>query len=207
MNYCIFVNVKIGIYISLIAAIFLLTACPNRQPRQSALKQLQDNKMDFPDLRSRRYSTINYQLSRLFDYDYSPSYTIQDNATAYVIYDLDVHFSVERFELDEAEMIQYAFDGETTTLDAVHDNYILRRKSSLDNAELGIKKALPKSIQFPGYIQIIEGERKYYDSILTYMTATIEVGNNFYVFQLIGKEENMGYLYDDFIDILSSVHV
>lgn len=161
--------------------------------------------MDFPDLRSARYGAVKYQLSELFDRDYGMDYTIQTNATGYVIYGLDVHFSIERFESDDVEMIQFAFDDEIPAIDAVHDNYILKREASLDEGQTGIKKELPNSVNFPGYIQVIDGASSSYSENLSYFTATLEIGNNYYVFQLIGKGENMGYLYDDFIDILSSV--
>ena len=68
-----------------------------------------------------------------------------------------------------------------------------------------IKKETPKSVGFPGYIQVVHGG--IYDDGMesSYFTATIDVNGTFFVFQLIGKKDNMGYLYDDFLDILSSV--
>lgn len=197
---------KIAIIISLVGAFFLLTACPGSRSK-SALGQIQDNGMDFPDLRSQRFSVVRFQISNLFDRDYGVDYTIQDNASGFVIYEMDLHFSVERFESEEIELLQFAFEDEIDPLDAVHDSYILKREASLEDVETGIKKELPKSVKFPGYIQVVEGARSDYAETSSYLTATLEIGNEFYVFQLIGKEENMGYLYDDFIDILSSVRL
>ncbi len=197
---------KIGTLISLIGAFFLLTACPGSRSK-SALGQIQENGMDFPDLKSQRFSVVKFQLSSLFDRDYGVDYTIQNNASGFVIYDMDIHFSVERFESEEIELIQFAFEDEIPPMDAVHDNYVLKREASLEDAETGIKKELPKSVKFPGYIQVIEGARSDYGETSSYLTATLEIGSEYYVFQLIGREENMGYLYDDFIDILSSVRL
>lgn len=197
---------KFSVFISLISAFFLLTACPGSR-RESALEQIQNNGMDFPDLRSQRFSVVKFQISRLFDRDYGVDYAIQDNAAGFVIYEMDLHFSIERFEQDEIEQIQFAFDDEISPMDAVHDHYILKRESSLENVETGIKKELPKSVKFPGYVQVVEGARSDYGRTSSYLTATLEIGSDFYVFQLIGREENMGYLYDDFIDILSSVRL
>ena len=197
---------KIAILISLIGALFLLTACPVSRS-ESALNSIQDNGMDFPDLRSQRFSVVRFQLSNLFDRDYDVDYTIQDNASGFLIYEMDIHFSVEHFESEEIEVLQFAFDDEIFPIDAVHDNYILKREESLEAPEIGIKKELPNSVKFPGYIQIVEGARNDYTEISSYFTATLEIGNEYYVFQLIGKEANMGYLYDDFIDILSSVRL
>ncbi len=105
------------------------------------------------------------------------------------------------------KLIQFAFDDEISPIDAVHDNYILKREASLEDVETGIKKELPNSVKFPGYIQVVEGARSDYGEVSSYFTATLEIGNDYYVFQLIGKEGNMGYLYDDFIDILSSAQL
>jgi hypothetical protein len=198
--------VKIAIFISLIGAFFLLTACPGSRS-QSPLGRVQENGMDFPDLRSQRFSVVKFQLSRLFDRDYGLDYAVQDNASGFVIYGMDIHFSVERFDQEEIEYIQFAFDEEISPMDAVHDHYILKRESSLENAETGIKKELPKSVKFPGYVQVVEGARSDYGQTSSYFTATLEIGNDYYVFQLIGREPSMGYLYDDFIDILSSVRL
>ncbi len=181
----------------------MLTACPGND-RKSALEQVQDNGMDFPDLRTRRFFNVKYQLSGLFDKEYGVDYTLQDNAAGFIIYELDVRFSIERFNPEETEMIQYAFDDDISPMDAVHDNYILKRRASLEDADVGIKKELPKSVLFPGYIQIVEGARSDYGNPATYMTATLEIGGDYFVVQMIGREENMGYLYDDFIDILST---
>lgn len=183
---------------------FLLTACPGNS-YQSALERIQENGMDFPELRSQRYGSVKFQLSGLFSRDYGMDYTLQDNALGFVIYDMDVHFSVERFESDDVDMIQFAFDDEISAIDAVHDNYILKRESSLYDGDTGIKKELPSSVSYPGYIQVIEGATSSYLDELSYFTATLDINGKYHVFQLIGKGENMGYLYDDFIDILSSV--
>ena len=162
--------------------------------------------MDFPDLRTRNYSLISFQLSSLFDPDYAIDYALQDNAAGYIIYEMDVFFSVEEFDEEATETIKFSFDNDSLAgIDAVHDHYFWKRNESLTDAEIGIKKELPESVQFPGYIQVINGAESDYNVPSSYFTATLEINNKYYVFQLIGKEENMGYLYDDFIDILSSV--
>lgn len=206
-NNRIFVNVKSLTLISLLGAFFLLTACPGTN-QKSHLEQVQENNMDFPDLRTRYYQPLEIQLSQLFDKDYALEYALQDNAVGYVIYEMDVYFCIEEFDEEEAETIRFSFDDENiTAFDAVHDYYLLKRQESLSEPDLGIKKELPKSVNFPGYVQVITGVKSDYEVASTYFTATLEINGKYYVFQMIGKEENMGYLYDDFIDILSSVHL
>jgi hypothetical protein len=199
--------VKLTAYIALFSGMFLLTACPpsRRSSYQSNLKQVKKNGMDFPNLRSERYEGIEYQLSELFSYDYDDDYVKTDYATTKCIYDMDIHFSVEMFDENDAEAVAYAFDDEIGLLDAVHDDYILTRQESLESPSTSIKKVLPKSVGYPGYIQIVHGAKSSYSDKNSYFTATLEVDDEYYVFQLIGKEENMGYMYDDFIDIISSV--
>lgn len=161
--------------------------------------------MDFPDLKKEYYNGIYYMLSDLFTRDYNDEYTIQDNAKTKAIYSMDINFSIEVFDADEAELLQFAFEEDISPIDAVHDNYILRRAATLQEPDISIKKEVPSTVGFPGYIQVVQGTSSYYDSPAAYFTCTLEIDNEYYVIQLIGKEDNMGYLYDDFIDILSSV--
>ena len=161
--------------------------------------------MDFPDLEKAYYNGIYYKISKLFSNDYNDNYVIQDNAKTKAIYSMDLNFSVEMFDEAEAELLQFGFEEDISKIDAVHDNYVIRRANTLEEPSVSIKKETPNSVGFPGYIQVVEGTSSYYDEPASYFTATLEIDNEFYVFQLIGKKENMGYLYDDFIDLLSSV--
>ncbi|MFT5858494.1 MAG: hypothetical protein ACI865_000582 [Flavobacteriaceae bacterium] len=206
-NNCIFVGVKFGIIISLTGLFFLLTACPGPSSGgYSALDEIKNNGMDFPNLRSTYYKGIRFELSQLFERDYSDDYVLTDDASTHVIYSMDLNFSLELFDTYDAETIQYAFDGEIDMLNAIHDNYLLKRQASLELSQMAIKKPLPKRVGYPGFIQVIHGTSSTYGDESSYFTATMEVGTEYFVFQLIGKRENMGYLYDDFIDLLCSVH-
>ena len=161
--------------------------------------------MDFPDLEREYYDGITYMLAEMFDYDYDDDYVLTDDADTKAVHELDLNFSVEVFSNADAELIQYTFDEGIDKLDAVHDNYIIKRQESLYENATSVKKEVPKSVGFPGYVQVIHGSTYSYDDGSSYFTATLEVGERYFVFQLIGKRKNMGYLYDDFIDILSSV--
>lgn len=202
----IFVKVKIFNLISLFAVVILTTGCPAAS-YESDMKKIQNNNMNFPDLEKQYYNGIAYQLSDLFDDDYDEDYVITDNAETKIVYGIDVNFSVEVFQKQDAELIQYAFDGDIDLFNAVHDNYVLKREASLYQPAISIKKPTPKSVGYPGYIQVISGSQYSYDNEegSSYFTATLDIDGEYYVFQLIGKKANMGYLYDDFINILSSV--
>lgn len=200
----IFVQVKIYTIIALIGIFVLTTACPGTK-YVSEIKKLQDNNMDFPDLRKEYYNGISFLLSGMFNTAYNNQHVITDNAKTMVIYNLDLNFTVETFDEYAAEVIQYAFDDEIDAINAVHDNYILKRQASLFDFSTSVKKEVPKSVGFPGFIQVVHGNTYSYDDEASYFTATLAIDGTYFVFQLIGKKENMGYLYDDFIDLLSSV--
>lgn len=202
----IFVKVKIFNIILLFSVAVLTTGCPGTS-YESDMKKIQNNNMDFPDLEKEYYNGITFQLSSLFDSDYDDDYVLTDNAETKIVYGIDVNFSVEVFQKQDAELIQYAFDGDIDLFNAVHDNYILKRQASLYEPSISIKKPTPKSVGYPGFIQVVSGSQYSYDEEegSSYFTATLDIDDEYYVFQLIGKRANMGYLYDDFIDILSSV--
>ena len=118
---------------------------------------------------------------------------------------MDLNFSVETFGKYDVETIQYAFNQDISPLDAVHDNYIIRRQNSLSDPSTSIKKSTPKSVKYPGYIQVVSGSPYSNENPSSYFIATLEIEGEYFVFQMIGTHKNMGYLYDDFIDLLSSV--
>lgn len=162
--------------------------------------------MDLPSPEHKFFMGIHYKLSAIMQDDYYTDYVLQNDAQTYVNYDMNLHFSVERFSEEEAETLRYKFEEETDPLSAVHDNYIIKRQESLYRYATSIKKTLSSSIVHPGCIQILHGDEYDEDMNTTYLTATLEVDGSYFVFQLIGSRENMGYLYDDFIEILSTVH-
>ena len=195
---------KTYLFIALISILILATGCPGSTYNNN-LKELQKNNMDFPNLRKEYYNGIHFMLDEMFTNDYDDNYTLSDNAMTKVVYDIDVNFSVEAFNQRDAEEIKYAFDKEIENVDAVHDNYIICRQKSLYEHSTSIKKELPKSVPYEGAIQIVHGGSYSTNIPSTYFIATIEIENEIFVFQLIGKKDNMGYLYDDFIELLSSI--
>jgi hypothetical protein len=198
------VIVKTHLIIAFIGTLIVTTGCPGSSYNNN-LKDLQKNNMDFPNLRKEYYNGIHFMLGEMFVNDYEDNYTLNDNALTKVVYELDVNFSTEVFNQSDAETIRYAFDTDIESLDAVHDNYIIQRQKSLYEHSTSIKKELPKSVPFKGSIQVVHGGSYSTNTPSTYFIATVEIDNTFYVFQLIGKKDNMGYLYDDFIDLLSSI--
>lgn len=196
---------NLKVFISLASVVVITTACPGSGYNNNDLKALQKNGMDFPDLRKMYYNGIHFMISDMFVNDYADNYTLMDNAETRIVYALDLNFSVETFTKRDVEAIQYAFDTEISGLDAVHDNYIIKRKKSLFDPSASIKKPTPKSVKYPGYIQVVSGSPYSNENPSAYFMATLEIDNDIFVFQMIGTHKNMGYLYDDFIDLLSSV--
>ncbi|XOV67243.1 MAG: hypothetical protein ACFHU9_16630 [Fluviicola sp.] len=203
---------KYKIIFSLVLASFILTGCPRDEEIEPALyktdlERIQENGMDFPDVRRFYFSGVRFRLSTLFLRSYYTEFVLADDYEVRAIDELNLYFSIERFSESEAEGIRYRFDGddEISLLDAVHDNYAIKRNASLEEATISIKKAVPETVGFPGVMQTISGESYEGNPANTYFMASLDIDNEIYVVQLIGKEENMGYLYDDFIDIISSI--
>ena len=202
---------KYTVIFSLIASTFLLIGCTDNEEDNSIylsdLEKLQKNNMDFPDMQRFYFEDIHYRMSGLFYYSSFDDFVLADDYDIKINHELNLYFSVEHFSASDAESIRYQFDDEVeiSLLDAVHDNYAIKRNASLEEATISIKKNVPKSVGFPGVIQTITGVN--YEGIPanTYFFASLDIDGDIYVVQLIGKEENMGYLYDDFIDILSSI--
>jgi hypothetical protein len=197
---------KILNFLSLVSCCILLTACPSAN-YEDASDKLFKNNMDLPDPEKRYHDGIKFKISSLFEDSYNSDFVLKDNATTKVIYDLDLNFSVESFTKIEAEAYKFNFSEGTDLLNAVHDNYIYARQRSLDSYFTSVKKPVNKMVGFKGVCQSIQGTgiEENDNQDLLYLTATIEVGEKFYVFQLIGKTKNMGYLKDDFEDILNSI--
>lgn len=189
---------------SLLILVLVLTACPGNG-YVSAKKKLFKNHMDLPDPIKTYHNGIHFMLSNLFETNYNSDFVLKDDATIKVIYDLDLNFSVETFTKLEAESFQFAFSEQTDLLNAVHDHYAIKRQNSLNEHFSSIKKAVPKAVGFNGVMQTIQGEEFSQDGELLYFMATIETDDKYHVFQLIGKKENMGYLYDDFLALLNSI--
>ncbi len=195
---------------SLLVSSVLLTGCPGNREREdpylSDLERLQKNDMDFPDMQRFYFEGIRYRMSGLFYYSTFDDFVLADDYEVKINHELNLYFSVEKFSEEEAESIRYQFDDEEISLlDAVHDNYAIKRNASLEEATISIKKTVPESVGFPGVIQTISGVN--YEGIPanTYFFSSLEIDGDIYVVQLVGKEENMGYLYDDFIEIISSI--
>jgi hypothetical protein len=189
--------------------LFVLTAvlygCPPTNT-QSDLSKVQDNNMDFPELREQFYKGLYFKLSNLFQDDYNTEYVIQDDAQTMSIYDMDVKFSIEVFSNEEAQLIQYTFEEEIDPLNAVHDNYVFKRLETLEEGRASIKKSSP-SCKFPCLVQVIHGTSSIYGEASSYFMATVEADNQYYVIHLIGVEKHMGYLFDDFEAILASLRL
>jgi hypothetical protein len=188
----------------LIGLTIVLTACPDMRT-ESSQQKLFKNHMDLPDLERIQYSGINFQLSKLFEDNLNFEYVIKDAALSRTIYDLGLHFSTEVFTESDATVFNYSLQTETDNLNAVHNYYALKRQNSLYEHFSSVKKKGPRENGYPSIIQTIEGPGYEGGDTLSYMMATVDVNKKYYVFQLIGKKGNIGYLYDDFIAILKSI--
>lgn len=183
----------------------LCTGCPPSN-RNKNRKLLFDNNMNFPDFIKQTHDGVSYSLPSMFTEYYNPDFTLEkNNASAWQVYDLDIYFSIETFVNVDIDKFKFISDSEETDLLALQKHYVHMRENSLYQYETSEIKKLKLSIA-NGYIQAITGSTYSDGDVLIYFTSSIKVGDEYYVLQLIGAEENMSYLFDDFIQIINSVH-
>lgn len=153
------------------------------------------------------FEEISYMHPSFMESDAYSNNCLAELSEAYISYDLDLEFAVELFSQSRVDVIKYSLDEQKDDLNAVHDYHIAARETSLNEFSTSIKKKLPSKIGRRGFIQIIHGNTYGDGDDSSYFVSTVEINGECYVFQLIGIRENMGYLYDDFITILSSIEV
>lgn len=193
-------------FIYFIPLVFLLFACPSGG-NQNATRLVKANKMDFPDLEKTEFDNVSFKLSKLFENGfYSPNLTIQDKNFERSILQMSIYFSVESFDQNYISSLKFLEGDSLSDLEVMHNYYIKKRASSLNDQLTSVRKTIPKGVGFKGYQQFVEGSS--YSSSRTpnmYMIASVEIDNKIFVFQLIGPQKNMGYFYDDFLKILNSI--
>lgn len=174
---------------------------------KSDIKKLQENNMNFHELTRFNFNDISYMHPGFMDTDEYSNHAISEEFESYISYGLDLEFCIEHYSQSTIDVIKYTLDEEKDDLNAVHDNHVITRENSLNEYSSSIKKSLPTKIGRRGFVQVIHGNTYGDGEDTSYFIATIEVDGEYYVFQLIGIRANMGYLYDDFINILSSIEV
>lgn len=186
---------------------FLLATPSCTSNYKSDIEKLQDNDMNFPDLAKYQFEDISYLRPELLENSYEETNTISELSESYTSYDLDITFSTELFTASSIDVLQYSSEFDNDDLNTLHDHHIRVRENSLNEFTSSIKKKLPSEIGRQGYVQVIHGNTYDEGEDTSYFVATIEVNGECYVFQLMGIRSNMGYLYDDFLNILSSIEL
>lgn len=150
---------------------------------------------------------IKFKLPATFDKTWRQSVTITSNSLIRYSKVFKMFFTVEEFSEQDTYLPFVARVPMILDLkNRFHDAYVDQRLKTLDEKGLSIKKAGPKDVHFPMIIQTVRGvDIDWYDEDLLYVVATLEVKHKYYVFQWIGSEEKMKFMYDDFIAILKSV--
>ncbi len=173
----------------------------NKEVREA----FKNNHYNFKLDKTLKYEGISFKLPDHFKQNYSHNYTIKNSSLTRTSNALNIYFSVERFNKSDLNR-EFVSDFviESDLLNTFQDAYVWRRFESLDNSGISIKKELPKTFRNKGLIQTISGDGTYSGQAY-YVTSTIKVGNEYYVFQWITSKPIMNYTYDDFERILKSV--
>jgi hypothetical protein len=190
----------------------LLVGCPMSNSPTKAANELYANKMDFKKWATFDFEGISFILPQKFEEETSFDYTIDKySSKQYSIQSLFLYFSVEKFSDTSATYLQYV-NNQKSNLHAVQKNYINSIQNSLKgNYYEGFRTSEIKHISRNCLSQVIienfSRQNKWdSDQTSTYFIATKKIKKSFYVFQFVGKSENMRYLQDDFFKIVNSAH-
>lgn len=185
---------------------FLVVGCFDYDKENKEIREaFKTNHYNFKLDKTLKYEGISFKLPDHFKKNYSHNYTIKNSSLTRICNALNIYFSVERFNQSDLNRdFVYDFVVEDDLLNTFQDAYVWRRYESLDNSGVSIKKELPKACKHKGVIQTISGDGTY-SGRTYYITSTIKVGNDYYVFQWITSKPVMNYTYDDFEQILKSV--
>ncbi len=188
----------------------LTVACPNQNSTSSDVLELQSNNMDFKKWRITDFIDITYLLPAKFEKELESNYTIDKYSSQQKsISSLSLYFSIEKFT-DTTATILKNVNNEKTNLNAIQKNYIRSIQNSLSQSNIEgfrtselkrISKICLSQVIIQNYVRQYKWDTDYSK---TYFIATKKIKKSFYVFQLIGKSENMKYLQDDFFKIVNS---
>ena len=201
----IFVRMRLfSIYSMLVIILIALSCSPEGK---SDVKKLQENDMNLHELTRFTFNEISYMHPGFMDLNEYSNHAISENSKSYISYNLDLEFCVEFFSESNVDIIKYTLEEEKNSLNAVHDNHVKIRENSLNEHSTSIKKTLPLKTGRNGFVQVIHGNTYNDGEDTSYFIATVEIDEQYYVFQLIGIRANMGYLHDDFINLISSIEI
>ncbi len=188
----------------------LTVACPNQNSTSIDVIELQSNNMDFKKWIITDFIDITYLLPAKFEKELESNYTIDKYSSQQKsISSLSLYFSIEKFT-DTTATILKNVNNEKTNLNAIQKNYIRSIQNSLSQSNIEgfrtselkrISKICLSQVIIQNYVRQYKWDTDYSK---TYFIATKKIKNSFYVFQLIGKSENMKYLQDDFFKIVNS---
>lgn len=184
----------------------LVAGCFDYDKENKEIREaFKNNHYNFKLDKTFKYEGISFKLPDHFKQNYSHNYTIKNSSLTRTSNAFNIYFSVERFNKSDLNReFVYDFVIENDLLNTFQDAYVWRRFESLDNSGISIKKELPKTFRNKGLIQTISGDGTYSGQAY-YVTSTIKIGNEYYIFQWITSKPIMNYTYDDFERILKSV--
>ncbi|TSJ40185.1 hypothetical protein [Fluviicola chungangensis] len=186
---------------------FLFVGCYDFDKENKEIREdFKKNHYNFNLNKTLKYEGISFKLPDHFKQNYSHTYTIKNSSLTRSSNAFNIYFSVERFNKSDLNR-EFVYDfvlADDDLLNTFQDAYVWRRFESLNNSGVSIKKELPKSFRNKGLIQTISGDGTYSGQTY-YVTSTIKVKNDYYVFQWITSKPIMNYTYDDFERILKSV--
>jgi hypothetical protein len=195
-------------YLFLIGLFILSVACePEDKESQNSFEDFKENDFDFTLDKKLTYKNLQMTVPSSFKKYYGKYLTVSNDSKVLFCNAIGAHFSIERFtEKDINRPFVQDLIIEKDLLNTFQDGYALKRYNSLNDGTMSIKKDLFSTSKKRGVIQIVRGSTtNLYSEFLLYATATIQLKDEYYVFQFITTPDMMNYAYDDFRRMLYSV--
>ncbi len=183
---------------------FTFSACRLSSPKDPK-RLFQKNNFNFTLDQSIRYMDIQFKLSKSFQKNNYLKLPIQKNGKVYYIPQMSLFFSIEKFGEHEIWREKEFVDAEDAKF-AIASYYrrTLQQKYRYGKSSLFREKKInPKDRALIGVFHESVKANEYSN---THFLGFIEIKEEIYVCQLMGKQENMAYLWDDFKRILKTVH-
>lgn len=192
----------------LVGLLILLFACVSEDKEsQNSFEAFKQNDYDFTLDKKMTYKNLELSIPSSFKKYFGTFLTVSNDSKVLFSNAIGAHLSIERFS--EKDINRPFVDGfiiEKDLLNTFQDAYAFKRYNSLNDGLMSIKKDLFNTSKKRGVIQIVRGSTSnLYDEFLLYATATIQLKDEFYVFQFITTADMMNYAYDDFKRMLFSV--
>ncbi|TNE54522.1 MAG: hypothetical protein EP338_06815 [Bacteroidetes bacterium] len=199
-----------AVYTSLILLILLFSSCQRKTADKDARAILEEANFNFSHKKRSYHQGVYFFLPEYLKKDYSVGHLIQDDGLSLSNQDISLHFSIERFNEEDAQDFRFAQNWNKSNVEAVQNFYLAKRGSSLTNASSAIINENPKGSRLNGIHQFMSGKATFFAENAMYFISTVEKKVDgqtyYYVIQFVTTPELAAYLRDDFLQTVKNMY-